>query len=53
MDSITGLPVSTGWKSNSYDLILIIVDQLIKTVYYKSTKVTIDAFGRVEVIMYY
>ena len=45
IDFITGLPVSTNWKSESYDFILVIVDRLKKIIYYKPIKVTIDAPG--------
>ncbi len=51
MDFITSLPISAGWKGNSYDSILIIVDQLTKMVYYKPVKVIIDAPGLVKVII--
>ena len=51
MDFVTGLPLSSDWKSDSYDLILVIVDQLTKMVYYKPVKVTIDAPGLAEVII--
>ena len=45
-----GLPTLTNWKGDSYDCILVIVDQLIKMVHYKQVKITIDAFGLAEVI---
>ena len=51
MDFVTGLPISTDWKGDSYDSILVIVDRLTKMVYYKPVKVTIDAPGLVEVII--
>ena len=51
MDFVTGLPISTDWKGDSYDSILIIVDWLTKMVYYKPVKVTIDALGLAEVII--
>ena len=57
MDFVTGLSISADWKGNSYNLILVIVDQLTKMVYYKSVKVTIDALSLVEeiinVVVYY
>lgn len=43
IDFMTGLPISTNWKSKKYDFILVIVDQLTKMVYYKLIKTTIDA----------
>ena len=51
MDFITGLPISTNWKGDSYDFILVIVDRLTKIVHYKPIKVTIDAPGLAEVIL--
>ena len=51
MDFITGLPIWTDWKGNSYDSILVIVDWLTKMVYYKSVKVIIDAPDFAEVII--
>ncbi len=46
-----GLPVSTNWKDESYNLILVIVDCLIKMVYYKPVKVMIIILGLAEVIV--
>ncbi len=51
MDFITGLPILADWKSDSYDLILVIVDRLTKMVHYKPVKVTIDTSGLEEVII--
>ena len=51
MDFVTGLPISTDWKGDSYDSIFIIVNWLTKMVHYKSVKVTIDAPGLAEVII--
>ena len=51
MDFVTGLPISTNWKGESYDSILIIIDQLTKMVHYKPVKVTIDALGLAEIIL--
>ena len=51
MDFVTGLPVSTDWKGDSYDSILVIVDRLTKMVHYKLVKVTINAPGLAEVII--
>ena len=45
IDFVTGLPVSTDWKGNKYDSILVIVDRLTKMVHYKPVKVIIDAPG--------
>ena len=51
MDFVTGLPVSTDWKGNSYNSILVIVHHLTKMMHYKPVKVTIDAPSLAEVII--
>ena len=51
MDFVTGLPISTDWKGESYNSILVIVDRLTKIVHYKPVKVTINAPRLVEVIL--
>ena len=51
MDFVTGLPLSSDWKSNSYDLILVIVDRLTNLIHYKPVKVTIDVPGLAKVIL--
>ena len=51
MDFVTGLPVSTNWKGETYDSILVIVDRLTKMVHYKLVKVTLDASGLAKVIL--
>ena len=51
MNFVTGLPISTNWKGDSYDSILVIVDWLTKMVHYKPVKVTIDASGLAKVIL--
>ena len=51
IDFVTGLPILTDWKEDSYDSILVIVNWLTKMVYYKPVKVTIDAPGLAEVII--
>ena len=51
MDFVTGLPVSTDWKGDSNDSILVIVNRLTKMVYYKPFKVTINAPGFAEVLI--
>ena len=43
LEFVTGLPISTDWEGNSYDLILVIVDWLIKMVHYEPVQITIDA----------
>ncbi len=51
IDLVTGLLVFTNWKDDTYNSILVIVDRLIKMVYYKPVRVTIDALGLAEVIL--
>ncbi len=51
MDFVTGLPVSTNRKGETYDIILVIVNNLTKMVYYEAVKVTINAPGLAEVII--
>ena len=51
MDFVTGLPISTDWKSDSYDFILVIIDRLTKMVHYKPVKVIIDTPGLAEIIL--
>lgn len=46
-----GLLVSTNWKNNTYDSILIIVDWLTKIVYYELVNVIIDVSGLTQVIL--
>ncbi len=50
-DFIMDLPISANWKSDSYNPILVIIDWLIKMVYYKLVKVTINTLGLAEVII--
>ena len=42
MDFMTSLEISTNWKKNSYDSILVIVNWLTKIVHYKLVKITIN-----------
>ena len=51
IDFMTGLPILTDWKRDSYDSILVIVDWLIKMVYQKPVKITINVPGLAEVII--
>ena len=51
MDFVTKLPISTDWKDDSYDFILVIIDQLTKMVHYEPVKVTINTSGSAEVII--
>ena len=51
MDFVMGLFISTNWKGETYNSILVIVDWLTKMVYYELVKVTIDTPGLAEVIL--
>ena len=51
MDFVTSLPISANLKSDSYNLIFDIVDQLTKMVYYIPVKITINVPNLVEVII--
>ena len=51
MDFITGLLVSTNWKGETYNSILVIVDRLTKMVHYEPVKLHIDTPSLVEVII--
>ena len=57
MNFVTGLLISTNWKSDSYNWILVILYQLMKMIYYKLVKVTIDvpslAKVIIDVVIYY
>lgn len=48
---VIGLPISTNWKSNSYDSIFIIIERLNKMVYYKSIKITINILGLATIMI--
>ncbi len=50
-DFVIGLPISADWRGNSYDSILVIVDQLRNILHYEPVKVTIDTSGLAEVII--
>ncbi len=51
MDFVTNLPILPNWKGKNYDFILVIVNCLIKIVYYKPVKITIDIPVRAKVII--
>lgn len=51
MHFVMGLPVLINWKGESYDLILVIIDQLTNMIHYKVVKVTIDIPGLAKVII--
>lgn len=42
MNFVMGLPISTDYKGDSYDSILVIVDRLIKMIYYEPVKIIIN-----------
>ena len=51
IDFVSGLPVSINWKKDSYNFILVIVDQFTKMIYYKLVKITLNALGLAKVII--
>ena len=51
IDFVTGLPISTDWKKDNYNSILVIINQLTKIVYYKSVKITINALDLAKIII--
>ena len=51
MDFVTGSPISTNWKGDSYDSILVVVDRLTKRVHYELVQTTIDAPRIAEIII--
>ena len=50
-DFVTGLPVSSNCKRDTYDSILVIFDHLTRMVYYKSVKATIHAQSLAKVTL--
>ena len=48
---MTGLLLSTNYKNNSFNSILVIINRLIKMVYYKPVKVTINILRLAKVII--
>ena len=51
MDFITKLFIFTNKKNETYNSILVIVNRLIKMIYYKLVKVTINALALAEIII--
>lgn len=51
IDFVTSLPMLTDQKSETYDLILIIVNWFTKMIYYKPVKIKIDVPSLVKVII--
>ncbi len=51
MDFVTELSISTNWKDETYDSILVIIDWLTKMIHYKPFKVTINVSALAKVII--
>ena len=51
MDFVINLPILTNSKGNSYNSILVIVNWLIKIVYYKLVKININTLGLAKSII--
>ena len=51
MDFVISLLILTNWKNNSYNSIFVIVNRVIKVVYYKPIKIIIDIPDLAEVII--
>lgn len=51
MDFVIGLPVSTNWKDKTYYSNLVIVNLLLKIIYYKPIKVFIDVLSLAKIII--
>ena len=51
MDFVIGLPQSADWRGDSYDLILVIVNWLIKIIYYEPVQTIITVAALTEVIL--
>ena len=51
MDFVMGLPQSADWRGNGYDQILVIVNWLMKMIYYELVQTTITALALAKVIL--
>lgn len=51
MNFITRLPILINWNDTNYDFDLVIVNWLIKMIYYKLIKIIIDALTLAKVIL--
>ncbi len=51
MDFLTGLPVSTNWKDETYDSIRVNVNRLTKMIHFESVMMTINTPVLAEVII--
>lgn len=49
IDFVIGLPLLVNWKSDNYDVILVIINCLTKIVHYEPVKITINVAGLTEV----
>ena len=52
MEFVTSLSISTNWKDDSYESILVIIDELIKMIHYEPIKVMIYKSGLAKVIIH-
>ena len=52
MDFVTSLSNSIDWKRDNYDLIPVIIDLLIKIVYYKLVQIILNAPKLAKIIIY-
>lgn len=48
---MTKLLISINWKDNNENFILLIIEQLIKIIYYKLVKITIDTSKLAKIIL--
>ena len=51
IDFVISFLISTNYKSDSYDLILVIINKYLKIVYYKPVKVIVNISGLAKVII--
>ena len=51
MNFVIGFLISADWKGNNYNLILVIIDQLIKMIHYELLKVTINTPSLAKMII--
>lgn len=49
IDFVIDFLLLVDWKRNNYNAILVLVDWLVRIIYYKMVKTTIDILGVVEV----
>ena len=51
MDFVTSLPILINCKGDSYDLIFVIIDWLMKMVHYKPVKITFNTLRLTEILI--